>query len=398
VKSARPGKIITAWFTICTLVFLFTGILSYYPVNADEGGLAISGSFSSQHFEIPQGSSVSAPSVDIVLFNNRNEDIDIKMSTQTPFGVTVNLSETDFTLASGGQKSLSINIEVTEDAAPGNYSISITAEAVKEGVQGVQILASARQTAPLQVLGESATVNVQTISPDETPVVAVIRLYKQIGSNLYEFAYSETGILDAIVSPGSYIAEGYVGGQLMDSESFDIAADETKTVTLTVGTIYFEQFDILEYSNTDTGKFAFAEMVYTIKNIYEQVENAVVLLEVKRDGASLEQKQIGSFSPLVVGSIEQSYQYTPIDGWSNGNYSFKLLLNIEGEIYTNSPERQLNVSDGNGSSDQVNDSNMALIVGIVCAVVLLLDIAFYMIYRNRKSKNTHSGTKKSKQK
>jgi hypothetical protein len=396
VKTARLGKIITIWFTICTLVLLLTGFICVCPVNADEGGIAMSGSFSSQTFEIPQGSSLSAPSVDIVVFNNRNEATSFQMSTEAPVGVTVNLSETDFTLASGGQKSLSISIEVTEDAAPGNYSISITAEAIKEGVQGIQLLGSARQIAPLQVLGESATVNVQAISPDGTPVVAVIRLYKQIGSNKYEFAYSETGILDTIVSPGSYIAEGYVGGQLLDSESFDIAAGETKTLTLTTGTIYFEQFDVLEYSNTGSGNFAFAEMVYTIRNIYEQVENAVVMLEVKRDGAFLEQKQVGSFRPLVIGSVGQSYQYTPIDGWINGNYSFKLIINIDGEMYTSSPERHIDIGGGNGSSVQENDSNMPLIVGIVCAVVLLLDIAFYMIYRNRKLKHIDSGAKSSK--
>jgi hypothetical protein len=396
VKTARVGKIITIWFTICTLVFLSAGLISHCPVNA-AGGIALSGSFSSQTFEIPQGSSISAPSVDLVVFNNLENTIGIRMSTQAPVGVTVNLSESDFTLESGGQKAISISVAVTTDAVPGNYSISITAEAYKEGVQGIQLLGSASQTAPLQVLGESATVNVQAVSPDGTPVIAIIRLFKQIGSNRYEFAYSETGVLDAIVSPGSYIAEGYVGGQLLDSESFDIAADETKTLTLTTGTIYFEQFDTLEYSNTDTGKFAFAEMVYTIKNVYEQVENAVVLLEVKRDGASLEQKQIGSFSPLVVGSVGQSYQYTPIDGWIDGNYSFKLILKIDNEIYTSSPERQIDISGGTESSDQGNDSNMPLIVGIVCVVVLLLDIAFYMIYRSRKAKHTHSGTKKSKQ-
>lgn len=396
MKTARPEKIITTWFTVCTLVFLLAGLISYCPVHA-AGGIAMSGSFSSQNFQIPQGSSLSAPSVDIVVFNNLDDVIAIRMSTQAPVGVTVNLSETDFTLASGGQKSLSINIEVTEDAFTGNYSISITAEAVKEGVQGVQILGSARQTAPLQVLGESAIVNVQAISPDGTPVISTIRLFKQIGSNLYEFAYSETGVLDAVVvSPGSYVVEGYVGGQLLDSESFDIAAGETKTLTLTTGTIYFEQFDILEYSNTDTGEFAFAEMVYTIKNVYEQVENAVVMLEVKRNGTFLEQKQIGSFSPLVIGSVGQSYQYTPIGGWINGNYSFKLIINIDGAIYTSSPERQIDIGGGNGSPDTGNDSNMPLIVGIVCAVVLLLDIAFYMIYRSRKAKHTQSGTKKSK--
>jgi hypothetical protein len=398
VKTARLAKIITIWLAVCALTCLLVGFIFNSPVNA-EGGLGFSGAFNGQIFEIPQGSSVSAPSIYVVVFNQGNESISINMSSQSPTGVNIILSDIDFDLAPHSYKSISVDIEVTIDAAPGNHSISITAQSYKTDAERILLLGSASQSANLKIIGQSGTVSVQAVSPDGTPVVATIRLFKQIVSNnvsnLYEFAYSETGVLDAVVvSPGSYVVEGYVGGQLMDSESFDIAADETKSLTLTVGTIYFEQFDILEYSNTDTGKFAFAEMVYTIKNVYEQVDNAVVLLEVKRDGASLEQKQIGSFSPLVVGSVGQSYQYTPIDGWINGNYSFKLILKIDDEIYTNSPERQLNVSDGNGSSDQVNDSNMPLIVGIVCAVVLLLDIAFYMIYRSRKAKQTHLRTKK----
>ena len=395
MKMSGLHKIIVTCFMVCALLSLLIVLASPGPVSA-AGGIAISGSFSSQHFEIPQGSTITAPSVDIVIFNNLDSSIGIRMTTQSPAGVIVHLSETDFTLASGAQKSLGISIEVTEHAAPGNYSISITAEAVREGAQGIQVLGSASQIAPLQILGDSGILNVQAISPDGTPVVAIIRLYKQIGSNRYEFAYSETGSLDSIlVSPGSYVVDGYVGGQLLDSEGFEIAADETKTIELTVGTVYFEQFDILEYSNTETGQFAFAEIVYTIKNVYEQVNDAIVLLDVKRNGVSLEQKQIGSFSSLVVGSVGQSYQYTPIDGWINGDYIFKLILKINDEIYTTSLEKQLDVGGGNVTPAEGNDSNMPLIVGIVCAVVLLLDIAFYMIYRSRKAKQIQ-GTRQDK--
>lgn len=395
MKTTRLGKIITVLLVICALTFLSAGFISHCPVNA-AGGIALSGSFSSQTFEIPQGSSLNAPSVYIVVFNNMDEAIGIKMSTEAPVGVNVYLSESEFNLASGQQKPISISIEVTTDAAPGNYSLSITATASKEGVEGIQLLGSARQTAPLQVLGESGTVNVQAVSPDGTPVVATIRLFKKIGSNNYEVAYNNTGILSAAVSPGSYVVEGYVGGILRDAQSFDIAADEIKNITLTVGTIYFEQFDVLEYTNNDTGKFAFAEMVYTVRNVYAQVENAVVLLDVQRDGVALDQKQIGGpYSPLVVGSVGGSYQYTPPGGWINGIYSFRLSLEIDGEAYTTSVERQINVT-GSGAPAADNGPNIPLIVGIVCAVVLLLAIAFLMVYRSRKEKRNKSGTKKKR--
>lgn len=395
MKTTRLIQIITVFVAVCALAFLSAGVSSPDTVNA-EGGIALSGSFSSQTFQIPQGSSISTPSVDIVVFNNMDEAIGIKMSSEAPVGVNILLSESEFDLASGQQKPISIAIEVETYADPGNYSISISATASKESTSGIQLLGSASQTAPLQILGESGTVNVQAISPDGTPIVATIRLFKNIGTDSYEVSYSNTGIMNATVSPGSYVVEGYVGGILRDAESFDIAAGEIKYIILTVGTIYFEQFDVLEYTNNDTGKFAFAEMVYTVRNVYEQVENAVVLLEVQRDGIALEEKQIGSFSPLVVGSIGQSYQYTPLSGWIDGTYSFRLVLEIDGEAYTTSVERQVNAAGGGGNSDEEDNSNLPLIVGIVCSVVILLCIAFYMIYKSRKSKHSKPKARKSR--
>ena len=397
MKMARPGKIINIWFAICTIAFLAAGFFPDSPVNA-QGGLGFSGTFNGQIFEIPQGSSVSAPSIDVVVFNQGDEIISINMSSQAPAGVNIILSETVFDLAPHTYKSLSVDIDVTAYAALGDHQIIIIAQSYTTGVAGIQLLGSASQSANLKITGESGTISVQATSPDGTPVPATIRLFRQIGSNKYELAYSETGILNATVSPGSYVVEGYVGGELLDEESFDIAADETKSLTLTVGTIYFSQFDVLEYSNTDTGEFAYAEMVYTVRNVYEQVDNVSIWLEVKYDNESLEQRMIDPPNTLSLEGANRHYPYIPIDGWSDGNYSFKLILKIDNETYTSSAERQLDVGGGNEPSDKENDSNMPLIVGIVCAVVLLLDIAFYMIYRSRKShlegKRTHPKTKK----
>jgi len=379
----RLGKIITICIFLCTIAFISTGFVTGAPANG-QGVLGFSGSFGGQVFEIPQGSSVSVPSVDVVVFNQGDENMSIKIKVQTPVGVDVILSETDFDLAPRTFKSLGVDISVTADAAPGSHQVTIIAESYKTEGEGIQLLGSASQSASLIITGESSTVNVQAASPDGTPVPATIRLFKLIGNNSYEVAYSETGALNAIVSPGSYHVEGYVGGELLDQESFDIAAGETKTLTLVVGTIYFSQFDVLEFSNSDTGEFAYAELVYTVRNVYQQVNNVSIWLDVKYNNESLEQKMIDPPNTLSLDGANRRYPYTPVDGWSAGNYSFKLNLKIDNDIYTTSPERQMTIYGGNASTATVNDSNMPLIVGIVCAVVLLVDIAFYMIYRSRK--------------
>jgi len=92
VKIARLIKIITIWLAICALSLSFAVVSSNCPVNA-EGGLGISGSFSSWTFEIPQGSSMSGPDIYVAVFNNRDQNIRVNMSSECPIGVNIILYE-----------------------------------------------------------------------------------------------------------------------------------------------------------------------------------------------------------------------------------------------------------------------------------------------------------------
>ena len=69
-----------------------------------------------------------------------------------------------------------------------------------------------------------------------------IRLWKIIDGEQYEFAESVTGLLDTIVSPGSYVVKAFSMGVELASEEFEIAHLEQKNITLTVETIYFKSF------------------------------------------------------------------------------------------------------------------------------------------------------------
>ncbi len=138
-----------------SVLFLLGGLLLPPSVQAD-GGIAISGSFSQQDFQVPQGSSVSGPSIDVVVFNNSSESVNIKMTSQAPVGVNIGLSKTEMTISPGGQQQVLVSVEVTKDAAPGKYDISVSAESYKQGVSDIQLAGAARQTAKLTVVGESA--------------------------------------------------------------------------------------------------------------------------------------------------------------------------------------------------------------------------------------------------
>ena len=365
-------------------LLLLAGLLMPVPAQA-EGGLGLSGSFYRQAFEIPQGSSVSAPSIYVVVFNNSDEEFGVRMTTEAPVGVNIILSEDDFTLQPGEQNKVFIEVEVTNDAAPGEYEIGVTAESYKEGVGGIQLVGSAGQSATLVVLGESASVTVRVVSPDGEPVAAVVRLFKVMAGENHEFAYGETGTLEATVSPGSFIAQAYLGGNRLAEESFDVAADEEKTVNLTVATVYFEGFGIVPNYATESGELAFAEVVYTINNLYQIFPQAEVMLRVSHGGTP-EEVRLAAFTPLGVGRMSGlSYNYIPAEGWKQGSYSFRLELYCGGELYAATQQQEL-VAGGtsaatNGSSSAGGGSFNWMIVAGGAAGLALFIVAAVLLRR-----------------
>lgn len=354
------------------------------PAQA-QGGIALSGSFYRQSFEISQGSSVSAPSVYVVVFNQGEEDLQIKMMWEAPLGVDIILSHNEFTLNPGGQQKVLIGVDVAQSAVPGEYEIAVTAESYKEGVSGIQLVGAVSQSADLVVLGESASVTARVVSPDGEPVVAVVRLYRLLIDQQHEVGYSETGTLEAKVTPGSFLAEAYVGGNKMAEESFDVAADEEKTITLTVETIYFEGFGIVPNYNTETGELAFVQMVYTVRNLYQPVANAEVVLQITRDGESLDEISLLTLNPLDMGRVGLNYNYLPSGGWVDGIYGFKLVLNLGGEPYASTLEEQLNVSGGTvaGGGEGGGGLSAAVIGGIVAAVLFVPLVIYFLVRRKR---------------
>jgi len=347
-------------------IVLFSFLLTPLPVKA--GGLAMSGSFSHQKLELPQGVNISSPDISVVIFNNADDALKINMTTEAPMGVELALSEEDFALNAGEQKKVMVSINVTEDAVPGEYELKISAEAYREGA-GIKIVGSAAQTATLTIVGEAASVEVTTVNPSGEPVPAVVRLYKLVDSEKTDFGYSETGSLKVKVSPGKYLAEAYVAGEKLAEETFDIAADEEKTIILTVKTVCFEGFGILPNYYNETDKLAFAQVAYTINNLYQTYPEAEVVLKMTFDGTPLEETTIATLTPLEKGRVELKYNYIPAGGWEDGTYGFMLQLKLEGEPYATTLEEQLNVSGG-GVAGGASHSRYYIIGGVAAAVII----------------------------
>jgi type 1 fimbria pilin len=361
------------------IFFLTASVLMAPPAKA--GGLAMSGSFYRQEFEIPVGTSLNTPDVYVVVFNNSSEDFNIRMTTETPAGVELMLSEKDFPLKPGEQKKVEIGVNVSEAAVPGKYTLKVTAEAHKAGT-GIQLLGSAGQTASLTVIGEAGSVEIATVTPDGGPVSALVRLYKQSGSQNLNVGYSETGSLKTKVSPGNYLAEAYVGGSKLADKSFSVAANETKKINLEVKTVYFEGFGIIPNYNTETKELAFAEVDYTVNNLLEAFPEAKVVLKATKGGAPLDETTLATLAPLEKGRFGLSYNYIPSGGWQKTTYTFKLDLLIDGKPYVSSKEETLELGTG-GTSTHAGNINWLLIGGIAGGAVILVLIIIILMMRRR---------------
>jgi hypothetical protein len=367
------------WWLATLSLLLMASLLVAQPAKA--GGLAMSGSFYRQQFEIPLGTSLSAPDVYVIVFNNGSDDFNISMATETPTGVELVLSARDFTLKAGEQKRIDISINVSGTAVPGNYTLRVTAEAHKEGT-GIQLLGAAGQTAKLTITGEAASVEVAAVTPDGTPVAATVKLYKQASNQNFNVGYSETGSLKMKVAPGNYLAEAYVAGNKLADETFSVAANETKKITLEVKTVYFEGFSILPNYNTKTNELAFAQVVYSVNNLLEAFPEAKVIMKVTEGGAPLDETTLATLAPLEKGRVSLNYNYIPGGGWQKTTYIFKLNLQIGGQLYVSSREEKLELGTGT-SSAALGKINWLLIGGIAGGVIILVLIIIILMMRRR---------------
>lgn len=354
--------------------------LNAAPALAD-GGIAMSGSFYQQAFEIPQGSSISGPDVYVVVFNNGSDQLKVKMTSQAPSGVQLVLSQSDFTLPASGQKQIQVAVEVSNDAVPGEYEISIVAEPYRETVTGIQLVGAVAQNARLKVLGESAQVTVQSMSLDGQPVIAMVRLFRVVTGQNHEVAYSETGTIKTKVAPGSFIAMSYMGGTKLAEESFTVVANDNKAITLSGATVYFEGFGVVPNYQKKGGELAFVQLVYSVQNLYQRVGKGEVILDVSRDGTPLEELSLATLSPLEMGRVGLNYNYIPAGGWVDGNYSYKLQLKVDDKPYAASLVEQLKVGSGGGTSGGMSP---ILIGGIAAAVVVVIGVGAWFVWKRRR--------------
>ena len=326
--------------------FILTALLPAPAAHA-QAGIALAGTFHLQEYTLPQGTEIGNPSIYLVVFNHGDELMAVEMQIDAPFGVEVLLEETEFALEPGKNRKLFVTVRVTEDAAPGEYDLIVTAYSgpVGEvGGTGARLASASAQKASLVVTGEAAQVKASVFTADGNPIEAQVRLFKIVEGRLNEIILSETGLLDVKLAPGLYRVIVYIAGRQLAEEEFEVLADEVREIELTIRTAYAEQFGIEPNYIEDTGQLSFVRMVYTINNLSGPLEDVEVILRVYLDGELVEEVTLMTVGRLDLGRTGGSASYIPAAGWQEGKYTFKIDLNVEGDFYIESSVQELTVA------------------------------------------------------
>ena len=332
LKSLARGR----FLPLAILLVVILTIAIPLPVQAQ--GMAISGNFGSQHFQLIPGQSLTTPDIYVRVFNNGKEPLRMKLIPTTPLGVALILPTTDLTLPPGESQQLEIGVKVGLQMPPGEYSLILTAEAYREG-EGIKLTGAAQLQAKLTVVAEAGEVDINTVSPQGEDFRATIRLYKQVGGQNLACGYSEMGKLSTKLTPGDYLVEASYQGAKVAEQKFSLAVDERKTITLIPQTIYVEGFAVVRNWRSDTGQFAFAKVAYTINNTYKPLKDFTAVLRVGFEGKLLDEIDLISLPTLDTGKTKGGdYNYIPAQGWQDGTYIFSIELNSDGELCAQSPE------------------------------------------------------------
>ena len=360
------------------LILIIVALSLVFTAPVQAGGIGISGTFSGQHFQLVPGESQSTPDIYVVVFNNTDSDMRVKLTPETPFGVELILPMMDFLPASGSQQRIEVGVTVSPEAAPGEYTLTLTAEACPEG-EGIKLAGAAQMQAKLTIFGEAGRLLLSVIAPEGEPFSAIVKLYRKAEGQSIPCSHSETGKLETRLTPGDYLAEAYFEDTKVAEESFSLAADEEKEITLVARTVFLAGFSVVPNYYTETGKLAFAKVLYTINNIYQPLKDVKAILEVTLEGQAVEEVELISLPSLDVGQTGGSSNYVPTEGWQGGTYSFKIELYSQGKLYTQSLAEEMSAEPAEGGTAVIN---WPLIGGIVGGVVL---IALVILLRRRRA-------------
>jgi hypothetical protein len=228
------------------------------------------------------------------------------------------------------------------------------------------------------------TIRVKVTDPDGNPITAQVTLFEDKQGLRQQVATSQTGTLTANVPAGQYIANAYIGNEMLAVQTVDMTTgSNTRDTTLIVKTAYFAAFSIVPVYDETTHNLKSAAINYNVRNLYQPMSQITLNLKVSRDGTPVEDIQLESFAQLNVGDTGGSSNYTPPQGWQSGTYTFQAELFSGEKLYNTTLEEKLVVPSPNAVRLVLIAQFIAAGVVVIIGVVLLI-----LIRRRRMLKNS----------
>ncbi len=353
-------------------------------------GLGLSGNFYKQHYELSPGQTSSDSDVYVVVSNPEKSSVQVKIITDAPAGVTIHLTQDDFLLASGQQQKVNITVEAGDQAIPGDYTLTISAEAVREGT-GIKITAGTQQQALLSILGEGGEVTINTVNETGESFPLSLNILEKAGNDLTKVR-SGQGTLVSRLKPGNYMTRALYQEIVLAEQAFSLADKETKKITLTCPTICISDFTLTP--NNSGEKLISLKIGYTIANLQKPQPDVKAVLKVKLDNNDLDEAELTSFSQMDVGSRSGTYNYSPAPGWQQKHkYSFIIELYSKDNLRYTSQQMDLIAGETSASlvkpTSEENEEhpstpmNWALIGGIIAGVMVIAGLLVLLIIKRR---------------
>ena len=366
---------------VLLLVFM-ASLLSAVPVKAQsEGGIAISGSFYRHHYKLVPGESFSSPQIDIVVFNNYDRAIDVKLAAYVPDGVVIDIDQMLLTIPPHDSQKLSVGLTVGEEVVPGEYEIGISADVQPDIEEGIAVVGSAELRTKLTVFGESGDVSVKVVTNEGEPFSGNIYLFLKQDNEVSAASYYNGSVLDDRLIPGEYLAQVYYNGEEVATDDFELAVDENKEVVLVVKTVSIFGLAATPQYDEQKKNIASARITYTIKNVYKPLKNISAVLNVYHRNKLVEELEMFTIPELEVGTQDNRYTYMPPAGWKDGRYNFTVSIYSDGDLFQNqSNPAELEVqAAGMGGMDW-------LIIVVVVVVLAVAAGLYFWKYRHKKDK------------
>ncbi len=362
-----PKRIRTLGVFLCLLVLLIPAPAAQAQST---GGIAISGSFYRHHYKMIPGEKMESSQAEIVVYNNYNLAIQVKITATAPKGVEINLADQVLDMPANTNQTLPVLINLAEEVVPGEYEIRLAADVVPSNVQGVSVVGSAELVTHLTIFGESGKIAVNTITPDNQPFYGLLRLFRKENEQLSPAGEFTGGALDDRLVPGDYVLIEYYNGETVAETQFTIAPDDDKKVTLTAQTLFVDGLSAVPVMREGTQNISSARIDYTLRNIFETTAPLTLKLVVSYNGSPLEELDMVTIPGIDLGTQSNRFTYIPPEGWKNGKYSFEVHALSGGILYGKSKPSELELSTANGADWLSGNVPLFGAAGLVIMVIL----------------------------